>query len=87
MQRWVDGSFGKIEALSALTKARCSSAPSFLEWVAEQQSDDEWIPGGFKLFILMERLPGIDPSDGFINKQMDRSERDAVRAAFKTAWM
>ncbi|PLB44941.1 hypothetical protein P170DRAFT_450006 [Aspergillus steynii IBT 23096] len=77
----------EIEDLSVLKKANCSSTPSLLDWKEEQQTNDEWIPGGFKLCILMERLPGIDPSDGFINRTMDRPERDALRAAFKTAWM
>ncbi|GIJ99439.1 hypothetical protein Aspvir_001571 [Aspergillus viridinutans] len=77
----------EIEALSHLTKARCSSTPSLFAWKADTQTHNEWVPGGYKLSILMEKLPGSDPSDLFITSQMPLVERDRLRMAFKAAWL
>jgi hypothetical protein len=77
----------EIEALSHLTKARCSSSPSLLAWKADKQSYDEWVPGGYKLSISMEKLPGSDPSESFFSSQMPLVERDCLRMAFKAAWL
>ncbi|RAH71409.1 uncharacterized protein BO66DRAFT_390964 [Aspergillus aculeatinus CBS 121060] len=77
----------EIEALSHLMKAGCSSTPSLLSWKKEQQAIDEWVPGGYKLSILMERLPGSNPGDSLFSGQMPRDERDSLRKAFKAAWL
>ncbi|KAJ5710893.1 hypothetical protein N7488_005049 [Penicillium malachiteum] len=56
----------------------------------DQQTWDELVPGGYKLFILMEKLPGSpDAADLFFTaKRRDsRLERDDLRKAFKAAWL
>ena len=77
----------EIEALSFLTKTRCSSTPFLLSWKEEKQTYNEWVPGGYKLSILMEKLPGSDPSGLFFSGEMCRHERDCLRKAFKEAWL
>jgi hypothetical protein len=51
-----------IEALSILTKANCSSTPALLDWQCEGQDAHMWVPGGYNVYILMEKLPAVDPS-------------------------
>ena len=75
----------EVEALSILTNAGCSSTPALFSWVQKQQDSDLWVPGGYILYILMEKLPGVNPAPIF--RHMDRQERDDLRAAFKTAWL
>ncbi|KAJ5591445.1 uncharacterized protein N7459_001814 [Penicillium hispanicum] len=77
----------EIEALSCLTKARCSSTPSLFSYKVDKQSHEEWVPGGYKLYILMEKLSGSDPSALFFSGQMSLAERDRLRSAFKAAWL
>ncbi|GKZ31238.1 hypothetical protein AbraIFM66950_011531 [Aspergillus brasiliensis] len=73
----------EVEALSLLTKAGCSSTPSLIDWMKRQQTQDEWVPGGFIQFIVMEMVPGVDVSMNLA--KMERQERDELRAAFKAS--
>lgn len=75
----------EIRALEHLTKLKCSSTPAIFAWKHETQGDDDWVPGGYLDYILMERLPGSRPN-GFPGS-MERKDRDQLRAAFKKAWM
>ena len=86
--REMPSSFNReIEALCHLTKKQCSSTPKLFSWKADEQTDKEWVPGGYKLSILMEKLPGSDPSDLFLTGQMPIHERNSLRKAFKEAWL
>ncbi|KAI9924868.1 hypothetical protein MW887_006725 [Aspergillus wentii] len=49
-----------------------------------KQDQTGLIPGGFLVFLLIERLPGVRLDTCFWD--YDRSERDAIRSAFRTAW-
>ena len=75
----------EIQDLEHLTKLKCSSTPAIFGWNHETQGDDDWVPGGYLDYILMERLPGARP-DCFTGS-MERKERDQLREAFKKAWM
>lgn len=75
----------EVEALSILTNAHCSCMPALLSWVKRKQGDDQWVPGGYILYILMEKLPGLNPT--YLYDHMGRQERDDLRAAFKAAWL
>ncbi|KAJ6013728.1 hypothetical protein N7540_008319 [Penicillium herquei] len=77
----------EIEALSLLTEAGCSSTPALLGYKEEEQAYNERVPGGYKLSILMEKLPGSDPEDLWFNIQMPIDERHRLRSAFKKAWL
>ncbi|GCB21176.1 hypothetical protein AAWM_04061 [Aspergillus awamori] len=75
----------EVEALRLLTEAGCSSTPALIDWMNREQSQDQWIPGGYIHFIVMEMVPGVDVC--FIIDDMDRGERDELRAAFKQSWL
>ncbi|KAJ5101161.1 hypothetical protein N7456_007213 [Penicillium angulare] len=77
----------EIDALTLLTKAECSCTPRLYDSSKGKQSDQEWIPGGYKLCILMEMLPGSTPSQ-FLStlSPFSRTERDLIRQAFKDSW-
>jgi hypothetical protein len=75
----------EIEALSILTDAGCSCTPALLAWKKDKQGSDMWIPGGFFLYVLMEKVPGVNVNDHYA--KMDREERDKLRASFKQAWL
>ncbi|KAL5342195.1 hypothetical protein BJX70DRAFT_410871 [Aspergillus crustosus] len=75
----------EIEALDLLEKARCSCVPYLLGSKEEEQTQEEWVPGGYKLILLMKQVPGHDPSKTW--NKMPRAERDDLRAAFKESWL
>ena len=73
----------EIKALQVLTQAACSSAPTLLTWKQEKQNADMWLPDGYIVYILMNKLPGICiESIDFL----PRHERDELRKSFKDAW-
>jgi hypothetical protein len=49
----------EIEALQILTRAGCSSTPALFSRKQDKQRWESWVPGGYKVYILMEKLPGI----------------------------
>ncbi|PYH55738.1 uncharacterized protein BO96DRAFT_435128 [Aspergillus niger CBS 101883] len=75
----------EVEALRLLTEAGCSSTPALIDWMNSKQTQDQWIPGGYIHFIVMEMVPGVDVCS--IIDDMDRGERDELRAAFKQSWL
>jgi hypothetical protein len=77
------GTEQEIEALSILTKAGCSSSPALVTWKQEQQGKHDWVPGGYIVYILMSKVPGIrvHPLQDF-----SLQEREAIRTSFKEAW-
>lgn len=75
----------EIEALETLTTAGCSRAPTLYSWYQGKQDWESWVPDGYVVYILMEKLPGIVVMDFF--GDLDRKERDQFRESFKEAWM
>ena len=64
----------EIQHLQKLTEAKCPAAPSLLAvkkdkqrepllsgaHAREENGESPWVPGGYIVFILMEKLPGRD---------------------------
>ena len=73
----------EVKALQMLTQAACSSSPTLLAWKHERQSADMWLPGGYIVYILMNKLPGIRIES---IELLPRQERDELRKSFKDAW-
>lgn len=73
--------------MSRLTEAGCSRTPALLSHKVEKQSYEEWVPGGYKLYILMAELPGCAPEVLYFSGQMPLQERDSLRRAFKASWL
>lgn len=69
----------EIDVLQQLTEAGCSCTPKLVDYVIVAQSQDEFVPGGYIAFILMEKLPGrnLDSFNTFSLKK-----RDEVRISF-----
>ena len=60
----------EIEALHILTQAACSSSPTLLSWKKEKQTPNMWLPSGYIVYILMNKLPGIRIEDvEFLSRQ------------------
>jgi hypothetical protein len=78
------GTQNEVMALSILTHAACSSAPTMLDWKQEIQSADMWLPDGYIVYILMNKLPGIRMDSLSI---LPCQERHELRESFKAAWL
>lgn len=78
------GDFADMELahLRRLTEAGCPCTPKLIDHRVEVQGKREYVPGGFKLYLLMEKVPGRN----LINfGELEMSERDQVRIAFAMA--
>lgn len=79
----------EIMALERLTAKKCPYTPKLLSITQKQQDSTMWIPGGWLVFILMEKVPGVPPFNFFYPSKdqpaMTRFQRDEVREAFKKA--
>lgn len=51
----------EINGLDLFTKAGCSSTPRLFAWKHEIQGSEDWVPGGFTDYVLMERMPRVMP--------------------------
>ncbi|KAL2004255.1 hypothetical protein VTN02DRAFT_4770 [Thermoascus thermophilus] len=79
ISHWADH---EINILDELTKKGCSCTPKLLSFATQKQRDTDWVPGGYIVFILMEKLPGRDLT-AFDTFSPDR--RYEVRIAFGRA--
>jgi hypothetical protein len=80
--------FAKREliALKLFTEKPCPSTPKLLGYKVGTQGPQDLVPGGFIVYVLMEKLPGYCLGrDAFWD--LDESERADIRQKFKTAWM
>lgn len=71
--------------LLTLTKLGCESAPRLINYKRNTQNDYGHVPGGFVVYLVTEKLPGIRLSQeeywGFL-----KEKRQEIREAFKTAF-
>ncbi|KAK2757286.1 hypothetical protein FQN54_004800 [Arachnomyces sp. PD_36] len=74
----------EIDFLTHLTKHGCRSTPRLISHTLIRQTEEMRLPGGYIIFLLMEKLPGKTIFD-FWN--YDLGTRNRIRAAFKSAWM
>lgn len=74
-----------IKPLLVLTVNKCTAAPRVKAYQREVQDKDGMVPGGFLLYVLMEKAPGQQLSyDLFWG--FNRVIRDQIRDAFRVAW-
>jgi hypothetical protein len=69
--------------MTHLTEFGCLSTPRLLDVAKNKQAEDMCLPGGYMLFILMEKLPGKMILDFW---DYDLETRNRIRAAFKDSW-
>lgn len=60
----------EIDVLRTLTESGCSAAPKLLSWTRELQDETMWVPGGYVVYILMEKLPGAPPFNFWVEKDL-----------------
>lgn len=75
----------EVDALEVLTESGCSCTPTLYSWYQGKQDWESWVPDGYAVYILMEKLPGIVVNS--FSYDLDRTERDEFRQSFKEAWM
>lgn len=72
----------ELKHLLRLTEAGCSCTPGVIDHRLEAQIKTDHVPGGFKFYLLMEKVPGRN----LVNfGELEISERDQVRIAFAMA--
>lgn len=80
----------EYHALKRFAKTNCSSAPHLLSYVldvVEEGIDDDCaIIGGYAFFMLMTKVPG-ERLSYWDFRDLEQSERDDIRQAFKQALM
>lgn len=76
----------ELQVLRRATDMECEHTPRLLSWKEEKQTWDMWVPGGYIVFILMSKLPGIRLSRSIFNDQFYSLEkRNQIREAFRVA--
>lgn len=74
----------EIRALKTLNWNGCSSAPTLLAQKEDVQGAHDWVPGGYILYLLMNKLPGIQVP--WVT-HLCPEEQAAFEDAFKKAWL
>lgn len=72
----------ELHNLQQLTELGCSCTPKLLDFRIDYQIKGDNVPGGFILYLLIEKVPGRN----LLNfGSLPMSERDQVRIAFGKA--
>ena len=77
-------------ALKFLTEKRCTSTPTLLGYKMDKQQENCLVPGGYMLYLLMTRMPGIplgpDAEWNCPFWKLPDAKRDEIREAFEVAY-
>lgn len=72
----------ELTYLNHLTEHGSTCTPKLIDYQLEPQGETDYVPGGFKLYTLMEKVPGRN----LVNfGELEMTERDQVRIAFAKA--
>ncbi|KAL1880317.1 hypothetical protein Plec18167_003720 [Paecilomyces lecythidis] len=72
----------ELETLQNLTRNGCKSVPRLIGYSIEEQPKDGYVPGGYIVYIVMEKVPGRNLFD-FGEHPLEK--RDKIRIAFGKA--
>lgn len=72
----------EFTALKYLTEKGCKCTPLYIGHEIRVQSDHDYLPGGYVVYTLMEKLPGINLVDW---PDFPLEKRNRVRIAFGKA--
>ncbi|KAK2768798.1 hypothetical protein FQN54_000654 [Arachnomyces sp. PD_36] len=72
----------ELNYLRYLTEKNCTCTPKLIDYEIEAQGKNDNVPGGFRLYILMEKVPGRNLMNF---GELEMAERDQVRIAFAKA--
>ncbi|KAJ9193123.1 hypothetical protein DTO021D3_3847 [Paecilomyces variotii] len=76
----------EYNALKLFTEKACPSTPKLLASKVDTQGPQDLVPGGFIVYLLMEKLPCCRLEDE-VFWNLDESERADIRQKFKEAWI
>ena len=76
----------EIKALKDLTEAKCFCTPKFRAWKHENQDRNDWVPGGFLDYIVMEKLERRTLSLELI-ESLSSEQQQRLRTALKKLYM
>jgi hypothetical protein len=86
----VDASQCEYDALQRLTEKDCKSTPTLLGHKKDKQQENGLVPGGYILYLLMTRMPGILLGGNDIHNpifwKLPGTTRNDIREAFKVAY-
>lgn len=74
----------ELNCLQTLTKEDCKYSPKLYGYLCDTQQPDDWVPGGYVLYLLMERLPGISV-DSWMDLPSSEEEDEQLRCALGAA--
>ncbi|OJD14089.1 hypothetical protein AJ78_05535 [Emergomyces pasteurianus Ep9510] len=77
-----EGAHSEFYHLRELTESGATCTPKLIDYIYELQSEEDIVTGGFLLYILMEKVPGIDLR---YFEALSLDERDQVRIAVAKA--
>lgn len=75
----------ELHALRLFTEKDCPSTPRLLDHKEDRQGPEGLVPGGFFVYLLMNKLPGYRLGARYWD--LDNDERTKIREEFKIAWM
>ncbi|CRG84865.1 Pc21g21200 [Talaromyces islandicus] len=78
-------SSAEFEALKILNRGGCLSCPKIINYKQEKQNGLGIVPGGYILYIALEKWPGIRLTRELF-WELPRQERDSTREAFRDAF-
>lgn len=70
------------EILKELTEKGSKCTPRYIDHEVRNQTDRDYVPGGYVSYLLMEKLPGTNLLDWH---EFDLQKRNRVRLAFAKA--
>lgn len=78
------GDLSEVELLNLkkFTLLESTCTPKLLDHFCERQADDNYVPNGFILYMLLEKIPGRNLMN-FLELPIE--ERDEIRIAFTLA--
>ena len=75
----------ELRSLTHFTDKDCHSTPKLLAHRQDIQGPEGFIPGGYALYLLMERLPGCRLGENFW--ALSETDRSDIREKFRGAWV
>lgn len=75
---------GEGNTLEMLDQKKYKSTAKLIYIICGLQQMDQWTPGGYIIYILMEKLPGTT-LENF--KKYDRQEQVRIRESFKESYL
>ncbi|KAL2376021.1 hypothetical protein RJZ90_007778, partial [Blastomyces dermatitidis] len=74
----------EIDGLRDLMEKGCTSTPRFIDYLLKRQSDEDIFPGGFILYIVMEKVPGFNLRNFETFSLDERDQANLVISEFLT---